>query len=73
MGKGIAGTVGMTGESINIPDAYKDARFNQEVKKKLFIDIIYMYIILYTYIYILLYTYIYMYIILYTYIYIIYI
>ncbi|XP_014256166.1 dual 3',5'-cyclic-AMP and -GMP phosphodiesterase 11 isoform X2 [Cimex lectularius] len=30
-GKGIVGFVAETGESVNIPDAYKDERFNQEV------------------------------------------
>lgn len=34
LGMGIAGAVGMTGEIINIPDAYKDARFNPEFDKK---------------------------------------
>lgn len=29
MGKGIAGYVAMTGESLNIPDAYNDSRFNR--------------------------------------------
>ncbi len=31
---GIAGTVFTTGETINIPDAYKDSRFNPEIDKK---------------------------------------
>ncbi len=31
VGKGIAGHVAQTGETINIPDAYSDARFNREV------------------------------------------
>ncbi len=31
---GIAGSVFTTGETINIPDAYKDSRFNPEVDKK---------------------------------------
>jgi len=31
---GIAGTVFTTGETINIPDAYADPRFNQEVDKR---------------------------------------
>jgi adenylate cyclase len=31
---GIAGSVFTTGETVNIPDAYKDQRFNQEVDKK---------------------------------------
>ena len=31
---GIAGEVATTGEIINIPDAYSDTRFNQEVDKK---------------------------------------
>jgi len=34
LGVGIAGTVGATGEIINIPDAYKDARFNPEFDRK---------------------------------------
>lgn len=34
VGVGIAGTVGKTGEIINIPDAYQDARFNPEFDKK---------------------------------------
>jgi len=34
IGKGIAGYVAETGEVINIPDAYKDDRFNPEVDKK---------------------------------------
>ena len=34
LGKGIAGTVGKTGEVINIPDAYADSRFNPEFDKK---------------------------------------
>ncbi len=33
MDKGIAGYVARTGESLNIPDAYADARFNQAVDK----------------------------------------
>ncbi|MGA2623786.1 MAG: ATP-binding protein [Bacteroidota bacterium] len=33
-GKGIAGHVAATGETINIPDAYADSRFNPEVDKK---------------------------------------
>jgi HD-GYP domain-containing protein (c-di-GMP phosphodiesterase class II) len=32
--KGIAGHVAMTGEVLNIPDAYKDSRFNPEIDKK---------------------------------------
>jgi putative nucleotidyltransferase with HDIG domain len=32
--KGFAGHVAMTGEILNIPDAYKDPRFNPEVDKK---------------------------------------
>lgn len=32
--QGIAGHVFQTGEIINIPDAYKDSRFNQEIDKK---------------------------------------
>jgi GAF domain-containing protein len=31
---GIAGTVGETGEIINISDAYSDGRFNAEVDKR---------------------------------------
>jgi diguanylate cyclase (GGDEF)-like protein len=34
LGIGIAGTVGLTGEIINIPDAYGDPRFNPEFDKK---------------------------------------
>ncbi len=34
VGVGIAGTVGRTGEIINIPDAYQDNRFNPEFDKK---------------------------------------
>ena len=34
LGKGIAGYVGQTGETINIPDAYKDSRFNPDFDKK---------------------------------------
>jgi diguanylate cyclase (GGDEF)-like protein len=34
VGKGIAGTVGKTGEIINIPDAYEDSRFNPEFDRK---------------------------------------
>jgi phosphoserine phosphatase RsbU/P len=34
LGKGIAGFVGITGDTLNIPDAYLDARFNPEVDKK---------------------------------------
>ncbi|NIV13747.1 MAG: GAF domain-containing protein, partial [Aliifodinibius sp.] len=34
IGKGISGHVAKTGEIINIPDAYKDPRFNPEVDKK---------------------------------------
>jgi HD-GYP domain-containing protein (c-di-GMP phosphodiesterase class II) len=33
-GKGIAGHVATTGEILNIPDAYKDSRFNPEIDKK---------------------------------------
>ncbi len=33
VGKGIAGFVAATGETINIPDAYADSRFNPEVDK----------------------------------------
>jgi len=32
--KGIAGHVAMTGNILNIPDAYKDSRFNPEIDKK---------------------------------------
>ena len=32
--KGIAGYVATTGEILNIPDAYKDSRFNPEIDKK---------------------------------------
>jgi len=34
LGVGIAGTVGKTGEIVNIADAYEDARFNPEFDKK---------------------------------------
>ena len=34
LGKGIAGFVGITGDTLNIPDAYMDARFNPEVDKR---------------------------------------
>ncbi|MEK6756081.1 MAG: ATP-binding protein, partial [Bacteroidota bacterium] len=34
IGKGIAGYVAQTGETINIPDAYNDPRFNPEVDKR---------------------------------------
>jgi PAS domain S-box-containing protein len=34
IGRGIAGTVAATGETINIPDAYADARFNQDVDRR---------------------------------------
>ncbi len=34
VGKGIAGYVAETGETINIPDAYSDPRFNPEVDKR---------------------------------------
>lgn len=34
IGKGIAGTVGKDGKTINIPDAYKDPRFNPDVDKQ---------------------------------------
>jgi K+-sensing histidine kinase KdpD len=34
MGKGLAGYVGKTGETVNIADAYKDPRFNPEIDKK---------------------------------------
>lgn len=34
LGVGIAGHVAKTGETVNIPDAYKDPRFNPEVDRK---------------------------------------
>jgi K+-sensing histidine kinase KdpD len=34
VGKGISGYVAQTGETINIPDAYSDSRFNPEVDKR---------------------------------------
>jgi GAF domain-containing protein len=34
IGLGIAGTVADTGQTINIPDAYKDKRFSQDVDKR---------------------------------------
>ncbi len=34
IGKGIAGFVGATGDTLNIPDAYLDARFNPDVDRK---------------------------------------
>lgn len=34
VGTGIAGTVGRTGDSINIPDAYQDSRFNPEFDRR---------------------------------------
>lgn len=34
IGKGIAGYVAQTGQTINIPDAYNDPRFNPEVDKR---------------------------------------
>jgi len=34
IGKGLSGYVAKTGETINIPDAYNDSRFNSEVDKK---------------------------------------
>ena len=34
LGQGIAGYVGQTGKIVNIPDAYKDPRFNKEIDKK---------------------------------------
>jgi serine/threonine-protein kinase len=34
VGKGIAGTVAQTGETINIPDAYADPRFNRDVDRR---------------------------------------
>jgi putative nucleotidyltransferase with HDIG domain len=34
IGVGIAGTVAATGQTINIPDAYADPRFNQEIDKR---------------------------------------
>ena len=30
--KGIAGAVATSGKSISVPDAYKDPRFNQQVR-----------------------------------------
>ncbi len=33
LGKGIAGTVATTGEVINVSNAYKDSRFNQDIDK----------------------------------------
>ena len=34
IGRGIAGAVAATGETINIPDAYADPRFNQDVDRR---------------------------------------
>ncbi|MGB2869463.1 MAG: ATP-binding protein [Bacteroidota bacterium] len=34
VGKGIAGYVAQTGETINIPDAYNDPRFNRDIDKR---------------------------------------
>jgi len=34
LGVGIAGTVAVTGKTINIPDAYADPRFNQDIDKR---------------------------------------
>ncbi len=34
IGKGLAGHVARTGETVNIPDAYNDPRFNPEIDKK---------------------------------------
>lgn len=34
LGKGIAGTVAVTGDIINLPDPYADERFNQDIDKK---------------------------------------
>lgn len=34
LGKGIAGSVAVSGESVNIPDAYSDTRFDQSVDKR---------------------------------------
>jgi signal transduction histidine kinase/CRP-like cAMP-binding protein len=34
IGKGLSGYVAKTGETINIPDAYSDVRFNPEIDKK---------------------------------------
>jgi serine/threonine-protein kinase len=34
LGVGIAGAVAMTGETINLPDAYADSRFNREVDRR---------------------------------------
>ena len=33
-GRGIAGTVAESGETVNIPDAYKDSRFNQGIDEQ---------------------------------------
>ena len=34
IGKGLAGYVAQTGETVNIPDAYQDARFNPDIDRK---------------------------------------
>lgn len=34
VGKGLAGHVALTGETVNIPDAYKDSRFNPEIDRQ---------------------------------------
>lgn len=34
IGRGLAGTVAATGEVINIPDAYADARFNRDIDRR---------------------------------------
>ena len=34
IGKGLAGYVAKTGETVNIPDAYKDPRFNPEIDRR---------------------------------------
>ena len=34
IGKGIAGYVAQTGETLNVPDAYKDTRFNPAIDEE---------------------------------------
>ena len=34
MDKGVAGHVASTGEVLNIPDAYKDGRFNRSAQRR---------------------------------------
>ena len=34
IGKGIAGYVAATGDTLNIPDAYLDTRFNPEIDRR---------------------------------------